>query len=69
MRSAIECFSEARGLDRSLEIAADLNNLESSDPASSVSPAAANYVAYLKNIAQLSLDTANSKHSQEACLK
>lgn len=73
VRQAVECFSEARGLDRSLEIAADLNNLSSSEQlgnsSTGVSPAAAAYVAYLKHVAQSSLDTSDLTLSNKACLR
>lgn len=72
LRSALECFSEAQGLDRSLEIAADLTNLDSAASSSgreapSVSPAAASYVARLNSIGQDCL--ADSADGRKACLK
>ena len=72
LRSALECYSEARGLDRSLEIAADLTNLDhaassSGGDAPSVSPAAASYVARLHHIGQGCLE--ESEEGRIACLK
>lgn len=73
-RKAMDCFSERRGLDRSLEIAADLNNLEPSEslpssPPLKASPAAAAYTAYLTSLAQRASESKDSTLSQQACLR
>ena len=73
MTQAMECFSERQGLDRSLEIAADLYNLDSGsqngDTSPGVSPAATAYVAYLTNLAQKSSDPEDKASSEQACLR
>ena len=73
MTQAMDCFSERQGLDRSLEIASDLYNLDSGSQngssSSGVSPAAAAYVAYLTNLAQKSSDPEDKPTSQQACLR
>ena len=70
---ATDCFSERQGLDRSLEIASDLYNLDSGSQngssSPSVSPAAAAYVAYLTNLAQKSSNPDDESSSQQACLR
>ncbi len=70
---AMDCFSERQGLDRSLEIAADLYNLDSDSQngssSPSVSPAAAAYVAYLTNLAQKASNPEDQSGSQHACLR
>lgn len=69
LRSAMECYSEARGLDRSKEIATDLANLASSTggPTPSVSPAAKSYVARLNHIWECCRE--DSEAGRLACLK
>jgi hypothetical protein len=65
----MECYSEARGLDRSKEIATDLANLASSTggPTPSVSPAAKSYVARLNHIWECCRE--DSEAGRLACLK
>ena len=73
MRLAVECFSEARGLDRSLEIAADLTHLNTTEQpgesAPGVSPAAAAYAAYLSRICEGSSESLERSDREAACLK
>lgn len=74
IRSALLCFSESKGLNRSLEIAADLTNLDSSDSREtdavpSISSRASAYIDYLKEITQESITSPAAPANQEACLK
>ena len=73
--SALECFSEARGLDRSLEIAADLNNLDHQGPDAldssydSPSPKAAEYAEYIGTIGHDCVEAASGEARANACLR
>ena len=77
--AALDCFSEARGLDRSLEIAADLTNIgeglrkdssESSDGAAPGPTAAADaYGQYLRSIGQRGAESEDIRDRNQACLK
>ena len=74
MRAALACFSESRGLGRSLEIAADLTNLDAAGPNNDAehpvpSPEPASYVEYLGRIASDCTEAADLPTRRAAILK
>lgn len=71
---ALECFAEERGLDRSLEIAADLNNIAKASTLSepvelSPSPNAQTYADYLCRLGLLCTEEDEAAEIEEAALR
>ncbi|KAK9906600.1 hypothetical protein WJX75_004761 [Coccomyxa subellipsoidea] len=71
---ALECFAEERGLDRSLEIAADLNNIAKASTLSepvelSPSPNAQTYADYLCRLGLLCTEEDEATEIEEAALR
>lgn len=80
VKDALSCFSEARGLDRSLEIARDLTNMGAAS-SSGKSPAgsdaslpkatavAESYGAYIGRVGQSAVEGADVEERSAACLR